>query len=135
MGGAWIKHGNYRNGSGVDSTGQWIPMVPWFKAYQVEPGLDLFTGNTVPAGLDFDFESYLLTDNPKHAAELYEEKLQDYLATHHPGHTLKSIAYRETAKDYDLFGSCADTARGYAAQRFDSHLFRSVFFRPAQYNH
>nr|WP_319394655.1 RHS repeat-associated core domain-containing protein [uncultured Desulfobacter sp.] len=99
---AWIKHGNYRNGSGVDSTGQWIPMVPWFKAYEVEPGLDLFTGSTVPAGLDFDFESYLLTDNPKHAAELYEEKLQDYLATHHPGQTLQSIAYQETTKDYDL---------------------------------
>ena len=56
---AWIKHGNYRNGNGNDSTGQWIPMVPWFKDYHVKPGLDLFTGNRIPDGLDFAFNQYL----------------------------------------------------------------------------
>lgn len=98
---AWIRHGNYRNGRGDDSSGQWIPMVPWFKKYHVEPGLDLFADGTIPAGLDFDFESYLLTDNPKHAAELYENKFQEYLGTHHPNQTLDTIAYKETVKKFE----------------------------------
>ena len=99
---AWIRQSNYRNGSGDDESGQWIPMVPWFKEYHTQPGLDLFTGSQVPAGLDFDFDSYLLTDNPKHAAELYEEKFQDYLALHHAGQTLQTIAYNQTVKNYEL---------------------------------
>ncbi|MBI9090105.1 MAG: RHS domain-containing protein [Desulfobacterium sp.] len=98
---AWIKHSNYRNGSGDDISGQWIPMVPWFKEYHTAPGLDLFPGSQLPPGLEFDFNAYLLTDTPKHAAELYEEKFQEYLSVHHPGQTLETIGYKETVKEYE----------------------------------
>jgi RHS repeat-associated protein len=90
---AWVPLDSYR-GSGGQKYG-WVPLAPWVKSYRTEEGLDLFPDGTLPAELAFDFDDYLSSVKDKTALELYEEKLQDYLNAHHPGKTLKDIAFKE----------------------------------------
>ncbi|MCK9275982.1 MAG: DUF6531 domain-containing protein, partial [Syntrophales bacterium] len=97
---------HYRGqGSGVGEREGWLPLVPWYKELRIEDGIDLFPDGSVVAELDFDFARYLdnedylgdvEVEHKKTALELYEEKLQNYLATHYYGKTLKDIPFKET---------------------------------------
>jgi RHS repeat-associated protein len=94
---AWVPVDNYRGGGSGQSEG-WAPLVPWNSTSTYKPGIDLFPDGNVPVELQFDFDNYVTSVNHKTALELYEEKVQEYLHTHHPGKTLKDIPITETTE-------------------------------------
>ena len=98
---AYIEQDNYY-GTGGGSQKTWVPMVPWLKEIELSEGLELFptdstAGNTVPSGLEYDFDNYLSSVKYTSPLEEYEEQLQEYLknSTGYSNKSINEIPFKE----------------------------------------
>jgi len=120
---AWVSLVNYRGiDDGGDKGKGWVPLAPWYKRIRYGQGIDLFpvtlietqdqnvwatpSGWKIPIDVNFDFKGYLgfnsdwsvkagEVDYQKNALERYEEQIQTYLNSNHPGKTLADVGYEE----------------------------------------
>ncbi len=123
---AWVSLVNYRGiDDGGDKGKGWVPLAPWYKRIRYGQGIDLFPvtlietqdqnvwatppGWNIPADVGFDFKGYLgfnsdwsvkagEVDYQKNALECYEEQIQTYLNSNHPGKTLADLGYEENVE-------------------------------------
>jgi RHS repeat-associated protein len=96
---ALLPQPNYR-GHGTGAVKQWVPLVPWHKPTFRRQGETLFSDTAIPAALDFDFDTYLQTINPKTVLELYEEQVISYLADNRPDVSIADIGVTDQIIDY-----------------------------------
>ncbi len=91
-----IRPYSYR--PGVRANGTWYPFVPWFKqGQQVQAGLPVFgeeQEQTVPAQIAKLVIDYLYEPGGKTSIERFEEELQIYLDSHHPGYDIDDVPRR-----------------------------------------
>lgn len=96
---AWVPLDNYRNGvNGQDY--EWVPLCPWEGTSSIRrEGLQFFemwyalwSDQTIPPELDFDFDDYLTNLNDKTPLDLYEEDVRKYMAENHPGEYLNNVS-------------------------------------------
>jgi|GEM_PF-1878450 len=121
----WLKHcfvkayvpvAFYRGAMRDDKNEVWISYAPAYKRYDITEAFDVITE------MDFDalgfFEEYIKNGRTIDPMILYKQKIEDYLAVHHPGMIYESIR-RITSITQEQFDILPFTTQPYLYYVYD----------------
>jgi subtilisin family serine protease len=121
----WLKHcfvkayvpvAFYRGAIRDDKNKVWISFAPAYKRYEITEAFDVITEMDFNA-LEF-FEEYIKNGRTIDPMILYRQKIEDYLAGHHPGMTYESIR-RKTSITQEQFDILPFTTQPYLYYVYD----------------